>query len=97
MRKLKIKLDVEKNDFFDGDNYERPKINEDDVADDVLPIECESAWIHRCGWIGRSFCLTYRVDVCDWARMNTFCELAALRTCTGCAQVRREMRAQTPE
>ena len=31
------------------------------------------------------------------ARMDTFCELAALRTRTGCAQVRREMRAQTPE
>ena len=37
-RKLKVKLDVEKNNFFEGDTYERPKITEDDVADVVSSI-----------------------------------------------------------
>ncbi|MAX10089.1 MAG: Clp protease ClpC [Candidatus Marinimicrobia bacterium] len=37
-RKLKVKLDVEKNSFFEGDAYERPEITEDDVADVVSSI-----------------------------------------------------------
>ena len=37
-RKLKIKLDVEKSIFFEGDDYERPEITEEDVADVVSSI-----------------------------------------------------------